>query len=78
MTVATIVANLLPLMWSTLTGAEVMKPLATPVIGGMVCSLLHLLIVTPVIFVWLRARELKARVPPEVAGVGNPPPASGV
>jgi Cu(I)/Ag(I) efflux system membrane protein CusA/SilA len=60
MTVATIVASLLPIMWSTRPGAEVMKPLATPVIGGMVSSLLHILIVTPVIFVWLRSREMKA------------------
>ena len=59
MTVATIVASLLPIMWSARTGAEVMKPLATPVIGGMVSSLIHILIVTPVIFAWLRERELK-------------------
>ena len=58
MTVATIVASLLPIMWSTRTGAEVMKPLAAPVIGGMVSSLLHILIVTPVIFAWLREREM--------------------
>ncbi len=58
MTVATIVASLLPIMWSTRTGAEVMKPLATPVIGGMLSSLVHILIVTPVIFAWLREREL--------------------
>ena len=58
MTVATIVASLLPIMWSTRTGAEVMKPLATPVIGGMLSSLIHILIVTPVIFAWLREREL--------------------
>ena len=63
MTVATIVASLLPIMWSTRTGAEIMKPLATPVIGGMVSSLLHILIVTPVIFVWLRSRELKRAHP---------------
>ena len=36
-----------------------MKPLATPVLGGMVSSLLHVLIVTPAIFYSLRARELK-------------------
>ncbi len=60
MTVATIVASLLPIMWSTRPGAEVMKPLATPVIGGMLSSLLHILIVTPVIFAWLRERELRA------------------
>jgi Cu(I)/Ag(I) efflux system membrane protein CusA/SilA len=59
MTVATIVASLLPIMWSTRTGAEVMKPLATPVIGGMLSSLIHILIVTPVIFAWLREKELK-------------------
>jgi Cu(I)/Ag(I) efflux system membrane protein CusA/SilA len=46
-------------MWSHSTGAEVMKPLATPVLGGMVSSLGLVLIVTPVIFYWLRERELK-------------------
>ena len=58
MTVATTVASLLPIMWSNRQGAEVMKPLATPVIGGMISSLIHILIVTPVIFLWLREREL--------------------
>jgi Cu(I)/Ag(I) efflux system membrane protein CusA/SilA len=58
MTVATIVASLLPILWSHRTGAEVMKPLATPVIGGMLSSLACILIVTPVIFCWLREREL--------------------
>jgi Cu(I)/Ag(I) efflux system membrane protein CusA/SilA len=58
MTVATVVAGLLPIMWSTKTGSEVMKPLATPVLGGMVSSLIHVLIVTPVIFTWLRQREI--------------------
>jgi len=58
MTVATVVAGLLPIMWSTRTGAEVMKPLATPVLGGMVSSLLHVLIVTPVIFTAIREREV--------------------
>ncbi|WP_395730779.1 efflux RND transporter permease subunit [Prosthecobacter sp.] len=57
MTVATIVASLLPIMWSHRQGAEVMQPLATPVIGGMISSLIHILIVTPVIFLWLRGRE---------------------
>jgi Cu(I)/Ag(I) efflux system membrane protein CusA/SilA len=59
MTVSTIVVGLLPIMWSTSAGSEVMKPLATPVFGGMLSSLLHVLIVTPVIFFWLRERELK-------------------
>ena len=59
MTVATIVASLLPIMWSHRQGTEIMKPLATPVIGGMISSLLHILIVTPVIFLWLRGREFR-------------------
>jgi len=59
MTVSTVVAGLLPIMWSTSAGSEVMKPLATPVLGGMVSSLLHVLIVTPAIFYSLRAREIK-------------------
>lgn len=59
MTVATIVASLLPVMWSNRQGAEIMKPLATPVIGGMISSLIHILIVTPVIFLWLRSRSFK-------------------
>ncbi len=59
MTVSTVVAGLLPIMWSTSAGSEVMKPLAAPVLGGMVSSLLHVLIVTPVIFYSLRERALK-------------------
>ena len=59
MTVSTIIAGLLPIMWSQRVGVEVIKPLATPVLGGMVSSLIHVLIVTPVIFLWLRERELR-------------------
>jgi len=63
MTVATTIASLLPIMWSDRAGAEVMKPLATPVIGGSISSLLHILIVTPVIFAWLREREIAPKRP---------------
>ncbi len=59
MTVSTIVAGLLPIFWSTRVGSEVIRPLATPVLGGMISSLVHVLIVTPVIFLWLRERELR-------------------
>jgi Cu(I)/Ag(I) efflux system membrane protein CusA/SilA len=45
-------------MWSTSVGAEVMKPLAAPVLGGMVSSLIHVLVVTPVIFFWIHERRL--------------------
>jgi Cu(I)/Ag(I) efflux system membrane protein CusA/SilA len=62
MTVATAIAGLLPIFWSTRTGVEVMQPLAAPVVGGMLSSLVHILIVTPVIFTWLRERKLTAPV----------------
>jgi Cu(I)/Ag(I) efflux system membrane protein CusA/SilA len=71
MTVSTVVAGLLPIMWSTRVGAEVMKPLATPVLGGMVSSLLHVLVVTPVIFLWLHEQRLGLHhdsLPASVAG----------
>ncbi len=69
MTVMTVVAGLMPIMWSTSAGSEVMKPLATPVLGGMVSSLLHVLIVTPVIFFWLHERALKRQAVKEAAEV---------
>ncbi|MEI6105728.1 MAG: CusA/CzcA family heavy metal efflux RND transporter [Opitutae bacterium] len=59
MTVATAIASLLPIFWLDRTGVEVMRPLATPVVGGMLSSLVHILVVTPVIFAWLRERQLK-------------------
>jgi Cu(I)/Ag(I) efflux system membrane protein CusA/SilA len=58
MTVATTVASLLPIFWSDRTGVEIMRPLAAPVVGGMLSSLVHILVVTPVLFAWLREREL--------------------
>jgi Cu(I)/Ag(I) efflux system membrane protein CusA/SilA len=73
MTVSTVVAGLLPIMWSTRVGAEVMKPLAAPVLGGMVSSLLHVLIVTPVLFYWLHERRLglQRRVAPARPAFGR-------
>jgi Cu(I)/Ag(I) efflux system membrane protein CusA/SilA len=58
MTVSTVVMGLLPILWSHATGSEVMKPIAAPVLGGMLSSLLHVLIVTPVIWTWLKERDL--------------------
>ncbi len=59
MTVATIIASLLPIFWSHRSGSEVMQPIAAPIIGGMISSLAHILILTPVIFLWLRERDLR-------------------
>jgi Cu(I)/Ag(I) efflux system membrane protein CusA/SilA len=50
MTVTAIIAGLLPILWSTGTGAEVMQRIAVPMIGGMISSTLLTLIVIPAIF----------------------------
>ncbi len=59
MTVAVALLGLVPIMWSSGTGAEVMKPVAAPMIGGMISSAVHVLIMTPVIFVMMKTRDLK-------------------
>jgi len=59
MTVAVALIGLVPIMWSSGTGADVMKPIAAPMIGGMVSSAIHVLIMTPVIFVLMKKRDLK-------------------
>ena len=50
MTVVAIMAGLLPIMWSTGTGSEVMQRIAVPMIGGMVSSTVLTLIVIPAIY----------------------------
>jgi Cu(I)/Ag(I) efflux system membrane protein CusA/SilA len=59
MTVATTVFGLLPILWSTGVGADLMKPIAAPIVGGMVTSTIHVLIVTPVIFYLMKRRALR-------------------
>jgi Cu(I)/Ag(I) efflux system membrane protein CusA/SilA len=59
MTVAVALIGLVPIMWSSGTGADVMKPIAAPMIGGMISSAVHVLIMTPVIFVLMKKRDLK-------------------
>jgi Cu(I)/Ag(I) efflux system membrane protein CusA/SilA len=59
MTVATTVLGLLPILWTTGVGADLMKPIAAPIVGGMVTSTVHVLIVTPVIFYIMKVRALR-------------------
>jgi len=58
MTIAVIVAGLLPILWSHGAGADVMKRIATPMVGGVVTSGLMELAIYPVIFYLWRARRL--------------------
>ncbi len=59
MTVGTSLIGLIPIMWSTGVGADVMKPLAAPMIGGLITSTIHVLIMTPVLFSYMKERALK-------------------
>jgi len=59
MTVGTSLIGLLPILWATGTGSDVMKPIAVPLIGGMISSTILVLIVIPVVFVIVRVAQLR-------------------
>ncbi|MGH9311587.1 MAG: efflux RND transporter permease subunit [Vicinamibacterales bacterium] len=59
MTVTVVMASLVPIMWASGVGSDVMKPIAAPIIGGMVTSTIHVLIITPVIFYIMKLRALR-------------------
>ena len=63
MTVSVIVAGLIPVMVSSGTGADVMKRIAAPLVGGMISAPLLSLIVIPVIYAWWQERNLPADQP---------------
>ncbi|MGL5598631.1 MAG: efflux RND transporter permease subunit, partial [Aeromonas sp.] len=58
MTVVTVIAGLLPIMWSHGTGSEVMQRIAAPMIGGMVSALILTLLVLPAAYYLWRSRSL--------------------
>jgi Cu(I)/Ag(I) efflux system membrane protein CusA/SilA len=61
MTVCAIVASLLPILWSTGTGSEVMKRIAVPLVGGMLSSTILTLIVIPAIYALVKGRQIGIR-----------------
>jgi len=75
MTAAVIIAGLLPIMWSHGTGADVMKRIATPMIGGVITSVIMELVVFPAIYYLWRARRIgtPASAPPAAAAKGVAP-----
>jgi len=68
MTVTAIMAGLLPILWGTGTGSEVMKRIAAPMVGGMVTSTILTLVVIPVIYYFWKSRSL-APVEPALAAM---------
>jgi Cu(I)/Ag(I) efflux system membrane protein CusA/SilA len=66
MTASVIIAGLLPILWSHGAGADVMKRIATPMIGGIVTSTVMELIVFPAIFFLWRSRRLQRESPAQI------------
>jgi Cu(I)/Ag(I) efflux system membrane protein CusA/SilA len=60
MTVAAIMAGLLPILWNTGVGSEVMQRIAVPMIGGMISSTILTLIVIPAIYGLVKGKSLRA------------------
>jgi Cu(I)/Ag(I) efflux system membrane protein CusA/SilA len=58
MTVVAIMAGLLPILWGTGTGSEVMRRIAAPIVGGMISSAVLTLLVIPVIYALIQQRRL--------------------
>jgi Cu(I)/Ag(I) efflux system membrane protein CusA/SilA len=66
MTVAVILAGLIPIMWSHGTGSEVMQRIAAPMVGGMVTAPLLSLFVVPAVYLLLRRRGVSPSSQPHV------------
>jgi Cu(I)/Ag(I) efflux system membrane protein CusA/SilA len=67
MTVATMFLGLVPILWSTGAGAEVMKRIAAPMVGGLATSFLMELVAYPVIYEGWKSRGLSARMATSVS-----------
>ncbi len=59
MTVTAVLASLAPILWETGIGSDVMRPIAAPMVGGMITSTIHVLILVPVFFVLMKERALR-------------------
>ncbi|MOA04970.1 Cation efflux system protein CusA [compost metagenome] len=69
MTVSVTLFGLIPILWSHGTGIDLMLPIALPMIGGMITSTIHVLLVTPIIFEMTKEHELKKHGKVEVLNV---------
>jgi Cu(I)/Ag(I) efflux system membrane protein CusA/SilA len=61
MTVTAVLASLAPILWQSGIGSDVMKPIAAPIVGGMITSTIHVLILVPVFFVLMKERALRRK-----------------
>jgi Cu(I)/Ag(I) efflux system membrane protein CusA/SilA len=61
MTVTAVLASLAPILWASGIGSDVMKPIAAPIVGGMITSSIHVLILVPVFFLMVKERTHRLR-----------------
>jgi len=61
MTVSVSLFGLIPILWSTGVGSDVMRPITIPLIGGTITSTIYVLFITPVVFEMMREWELKRK-----------------
>ena len=61
MTVCVSLFGLIPILWSTGVGSDIMRPITIPLIGGTITSTIYVLLITPVIFQMIKERELKRK-----------------
>jgi Cu(I)/Ag(I) efflux system membrane protein CusA/SilA len=59
MTVSAVILSLAPILWETGIGSDVMKPIAAPIVGGMITSTIHVLILVPVFFLLIKRRAIR-------------------
>ncbi len=58
MTVAAVLASLIPILWESGVGSDVMKPIAAPIVGGVITSTIHVLILVPIFFMMMKERSM--------------------
>lgn len=61
MTVSVGLFGLIPILWATGVGSDIMRPITIPLIGGTISSTIYVLLITPVIFEMIKERELKRK-----------------
>jgi Cu(I)/Ag(I) efflux system membrane protein CusA/SilA len=72
MTVTAVLASLVPILWESGVGSDVMKPIAAPIVGGMITSTIHVLILVPVFFIAMKERALRRGLLAPAAEMADP------
>ena len=71
MTVSVGLFGLIPILWATGVGSDIMRPITIPLIGGTITSTIYVLLITPVIFEMIKERELKRKGKVELIDVSE-------